>query len=544
VKKLQDFLVSLILLSCFLVSFSVFAQGWPTRYDGPDNGEDWGYAIAVDTNNNVYVTGWSENSGYYDYATIKYNPSGDSAWIRRYDGPSGRNDFAYAIAVDESGYVYVTGASYDLTTGYDYATIKYKPSGDTAWVRRYNSPSDNPDKAYGIAVDKNGNVYVTGVSSYDYATIKYTSTGDFDWIRRYDGPANDISEARAIAIDSSGNVYVTGHSKGEFSGNDYATIKYTSLGDTVWMKRYDVDNDQDEANAIAVDDSGNCYVTGETKNINNDFDYTTIKYKPSGDTAWVRKYDGIADEKDDLAYSVAVDESGNVYVTGWSQNSSAHYKYATIKYTPSGDSVWIRRYEGSVGSEDQASAVAVDESGNVLVTGRSEGSGTEFDYATIKYTSSGDTAWIERYDGPANDVDKAYAIALDKNGNAYVTGGSYNTGTEYDYATIKYSSTGGVQEEDLFDNAQNIYLEAYPNPMNKDVTIRYEVPVDSKVSLEIYDLSGTLVKTLVRENKKAGYHTVRWSGKNKFDKEVPTGIYFLSMETGNSKATKKLTILK
>lgn len=542
-KKFLNYLSAFFSLGLLLVSFSVFAQEWIQRCDGPDNGEDWGYAIAVDTNSNVYVTGWSEGSGYYDYATIKYNSSGDTSWIKRYDGPSGRNDYAYGITVDESGNVYVTGTSYDLTTNYDYATIKYTPTGDTAWVRRYNSPSDNPDKAYGIAVDKNGNVYVTGRSSYDYATIKYTPTGVIDWIRRYDGPANDISEARAIAIDSNSNVYVTGYSTGEFSQYDYATIKYTSSGDTVWIKRYNVDNDQDEANAIAVDDSGNCYVTGETKNTNNDFDYSTIKYTSSGDTAWIRTYDGPANN-DDLAYSIAVDESGNVYVTGWSEDSGLHYDYATIKYTPSGDIAWTRRYEGSVGSEDQASAVAVDESGNVIVTGRSEGSGTEFDYATIKYTSSGDTAWIQRYDGPANDIDKAYAIALDKNGNAYVTGGSYNTGTEYDYATIMYSFSSGVEEKELFSDAQNVKLEAYPNPMNRDATIRYQVPVESKVSLKIYDLSGNLVKTLLQDNKKAGYHTVSWNGKNKYEEEVPTGIYFLSMETGNSKATKKLTILK
>jgi uncharacterized delta-60 repeat protein len=542
-KKYLNYLSAFFLLGCLLVSSSVFAQEWINRYNGPDNGEDWGYAIAVDSSSNVYVTGWSEDSDYYDYATIKYTSSGDTSWIKRYDGPSNRSDQAYAIAADESGNVYVTGASYNLTTGYDYTTIKYKPSGDTAWVRRYNSPSDNSDKAYGIAVDKNGNVYVTGESSYDYATIKYTPTGVLEWIRRYDGPANDISKAYAIAVDTNSNVYVTGYSKGEFSGNDYATIKYTSSGDTAWIQRYDVDNDQDEAHAIAVDDSGNCYVTGETKNTNNDFDYTTIKYTPSGDTAWVRKYDSPAND-DDRAYSVAVDESGNVYVTGWSKDSGAHYDYATIKYTPSGDVDWIRRYEGSVGSEDQASAVAVDGSGNVFVTGRSEGSGTEFDYATIKYTSSGDTAWIERYDGTANDIDKAYAIALDKNGNAYVTGGSYNTSTDYDYATIMYSATSGIEEKGLFANVQNIKLEAYPNPTNKDVTIKYHVPVDSKVSLRIYDLAGKLVKTLIQENIKAGYHIVSWNGKNKFDEEVPTGIYFLNMETGNSEAIKKLTILK
>jgi hypothetical protein len=138
----------------------------------------------VDSNNNIYVTGYSWASGTgYDYATIKYSPdSNQPVWVARYNG-----DWAKAIAVDSNNNVYVTGSSWDLATNdYDYATIKYSPdSNQPVWVARYNGPGNGEDRAYGIAVDNNDNIYVT---SFDYATIKYSPdftctppvTGDFD----------------------------------------------------------------------------------------------------------------------------------------------------------------------------------------------------------------------------------------------------------------------------------------------------------------------------------------------------------------------------
>ncbi len=107
-----------------LISLSSFAQ-WVARYDG-GNGDDYASAITVDDSGYVYVTGWSSGT-YFDYTTIKYNSSGDIVWFRRYNGPG--NDSAYAIAVDDSGYIYVTGVSYGSGTGKDYATIKYLCAG-------------------------------------------------------------------------------------------------------------------------------------------------------------------------------------------------------------------------------------------------------------------------------------------------------------------------------------------------------------------------------------------------------------------------------
>ncbi|MCJ7831622.1 MAG: hypothetical protein MUP86_03795, partial [Dehalococcoidia bacterium] len=81
----------------------------------------------------------------------------------------------------------------------------------------------------------------------------------------------------------------------------------------------------------------------------------------------------------------------------------------------------------------------VDVSGNVYVTGWSYGSGTDYDYATIKYDTDGNEKWVARYDGPASDYDSAGALGVDGTGNVYVTGYSPASGTSYDYATIKYS---------------------------------------------------------------------------------------------------------
>lgn len=231
-------------------------------------------------------------------------------WVARYTGQvgSGGPNNAFAIAVDDSGYIYVTGTSYDTLSDMDYATIKYNSSGDTVWVRRYNGPDNSADDACAIAVDKNGNVYVTGESAgigtyYDYATVKYNSAGDAMWSRRYNYSSSiyNADGAYAIAIDKNGNVYVTGESdSGNGSNYDYATIKYDSLGNTLWVKRYNGPNNKgDAAYAIVADNSGNVYVTGVSPGLTS-CDYATIKYNSSGDTVWVRRYSGIVKGYEEL----------------------------------------------------------------------------------------------------------------------------------------------------------------------------------------------------------------------------------------------------
>jgi uncharacterized delta-60 repeat protein len=233
------------------------------------------------------VTGYSYNDyTSFDYATIKYNASGQELWVRRYNGPGNDWDEATAIAVDNNGNVYVTGYSVGQGTFSDYATIKYDANGQELWVRRYNGLGYYYDEATAIAVDNNGNVYVTGYSYgtfSDYATIKYNFNGQELWIVRYNGPGNRSDSATAIAVDNNGNVYVTGYSVGQGTFSDYATIKYNSEGQVVWVARYNGPcNSWDEATAIAVDNNGNVYVTGRSYGYSANYDYATIKYREVG----------------------------------------------------------------------------------------------------------------------------------------------------------------------------------------------------------------------------------------------------------------------
>jgi hypothetical protein len=107
-------------------------------------------------------------------------------------------------------------------------------------------------------------------------------------------------------------------------------------------------------------------------------------------------------------------------------------------YDSAGTSDWEVRYDGGNG-DDEAVGIAIDLTGNAHVTGKSQGSGTGFDYHTIKYDHSGNMIWRARYDNALpNGNDEPAAIALDPAGNVYVTGRSQGSGSGFDYATVKY----------------------------------------------------------------------------------------------------------
>ncbi len=435
-------------------AYSQGQQAWVSLYNGPGNGRDAAKAIAVDSAGNVYVTGasYGVSATDYDYATVKYDAGGHQAWVARYNGPGNSVDEAHAIAVDSAGNVYVTGTSHGgSATDYDYATIKYDPNGNQLWVARYNGPGSASDDASAIAVDAAGSVYVTGhsvsaypIPTYDIATIKYDAGGHQLWVARYDGPVNDNDSANAIVVDSTGNVYVAGSSNGGASGFDYITIKYNAGGSQLWAARYDgPGSGNDYATGLAVDKSGNVYVTGGSFGGSaTNLDYATIKYDPNGNQVWVARYDGPT-SADDAADAIALDSAGNVYITGHvDSGTSTNLDYATVKYDTNGNRLWASLYSGPGSDDDTPAAMALDRSGNVYVTGASFGGlSANFDYATVAYDTNGHQLWAARNDGAAHGDDRATAVAVDSAGNVYVTGSSDGSGgTTSSFATIKYGS--------------------------------------------------------------------------------------------------------
>jgi hypothetical protein len=119
-------LLASLLLFPALTRGATAVQAWMQRYNGPGNGTDYAFAVAVDASNNVIVTGYSIGSGgNYDYATIQYSSAGVPLWTNRFNGPGNSIDGAYAVAVGRSGNVIVTGGSTGSSSGYDFTTIKY-----------------------------------------------------------------------------------------------------------------------------------------------------------------------------------------------------------------------------------------------------------------------------------------------------------------------------------------------------------------------------------------------------------------------------------
>ncbi|MCJ7458277.1 MAG: SBBP repeat-containing protein [candidate division Zixibacteria bacterium] len=460
----------LTFLSVLFFALPLFAQSvdtaWVRRYNGPTNERDEICDIAVDGSGNIYVSGRS-NYDHFDYLTIKYYPTGDTAWIRRYGGSS--EESATAMALDGYGNVYVAGYSDNAGTGFDYTTIKYDQDGNFVWAKTYNGTANANDFVKAIAVDDSGNVYVTGESKNsgtenDYATIKYYPNGDTAWVRKYIGIYDE--KAFAIACDDSGNVFVTGQSATILTHYDYATIKYKPNGDTAWVRRYNGPRDSmDVALRIALDGSGNVYVAGASTGIGTGLDYLTIKYSPSGNQLWANRYDGPGSGFD-VVMSIAVDASGNAYVTGQSMgDTSTGNDIATIKYNPNGDTRWVRRYNRPHHCGDNAFDLAIDNKGNTYVTGFTicTNDPPRWDYATIKYDSIGNLLWDKIYDGPASDSDKAYSIVVDDSDYVYVTGISWGSGTYSDYATIKYVQflRGDANNDKKVTIADIVYLVSY-----------------------------------------------------------------------------------
>ena len=428
---------------------------WTNTYNGPINGDDEARAIALDVGGNVYVTGavFTNRSVYdTDYATIKYSPAGVMLWARFFNGAGNDTDVPYALAVDANSNVVVTGYSIGSGSGQDYATIKYSSAGVALWTNIFNGSANGDDTARAIAVDGIGNVYVTGDSTgsgsgQDYATIKYSSAGVPLWTNFFNGAVNGNDVANAISVNENGDVYVTGSTTAtNFGYTDFATIKYSAAGEPLWTNFFNgAANGADAAVAVKLDQDANVFVTGSSQigsNLGNDYAYVTIKYSPAGLALWTNFFNGTGSGQD-IATALATGTSGNIYVTGYSQVSGENFSYATIKYSPDGVGLWTNFLNLASTNFVTAFGLALDGSGNVYVAGGPilPASGSQsVNYATVKYSTAGVPLWTNLFVGTAKSNGQAYGIAVDASGNAYVTGDATDSGSGRDFVTIKYSA--------------------------------------------------------------------------------------------------------
>jgi hypothetical protein len=557
------YIVYIILAVC--LPSICYTQTWVARYDGPGKGYDAATALAIDDASNIYVTGYSVGPVFTnDYATIKYDSLGTELWVVRYNGPDNGDDIAFDLGLDNTGNIYVTGYSADSNSVFDYATVKYDSSGAELWVARYNGPGNHWDRANALAIDDNSYIYVTGFgegagTDNDYATVKYDSAGNELWVARYNGPGNYHDAASDVVLDAMGNVYVTGNSSGLVTHADFATVKYDTAGNELWVARYNGPAGfNDEAAAIVVDDLCNVYVTGFSADPDTMDDIVTVKYDSAGNELWAARYNGPLGGYD-RAYSLVLDSRCNVYVAGYGYGIGTSADITTIKYDSSGVEKWVARYNGPGNGSDVAFDIALDSAGNIYVAGFSNGIGTFGDYTVVRYDSAGTEQWVARYNGPGNHWDVVDEIVLDNTGNVYVTGYSVSSGINFDYATLKYSPTGVLEEVDFAIHDTRCNLIVSPNPFHQQTRIRYSI-LDTgymgkeirssnfemrKLALKIYDTAGRLVKSFDPGSSIENLESeVIWDGTDQSNRQLGSGVYFVTYGVGDYQQMEKLLLIR
>jgi cytoskeletal protein CcmA (bactofilin family) len=441
-----------------------------TNLDLP-NGDAEGHAIAVDCAGNSYVTGFFsgqildgalESVGGRDVFVAKYDADGNLVWAKRGGGEGA--DESFGITVDSEGYSYVAAVfeEADATFGTipltlvgvrDMAIVKYDPDGNVL-MAIHAGGTDATVEVHAVAVDEDGNIYVTGRfdltvdfggtsltsnGSRDIFVAKYNAAGSLEWAKsagNMQQDNEDFDEGKGIAVDADGNSYVTGFFCGDV---DFGGTTLSSIDDTadVFIAKYDTDgnlewvisaggSDHDEGQGIAVDKDGNIYVSGNfvgeaefdgitLNSVDESRDIFVAKFDTDGNIVWAKSAGGPEDDannEDEVNDVIAIDGAGNSYIT----------------------SVFF----GEANFDDITLTVVEDsepETGDVFVA---------------KYDAEGNAVWAVNAGGPADDI--GFGIGVDGSGNSYITGSFQEEITfegEEDDITVE-TEAAGEDEVDFF----------------------------------------------------------------------------------------------
>jgi methionine-rich copper-binding protein CopC len=419
------------------------------------------------TPNFLTATGWS--------FTTRPDP-----WIKQVGSSS--HDDVRAVTLDTSGNVYVAGDTLgDMpfnasAGGWDLFVSKYDSAGNTVWatpaIVQIGSSAD--DNVRGIAVDSAGDIYIAGYSAgnpitgsvsttFDAFLIKLSGTdGSVLWSRTLSTDREEV--ATRVAVDSADNVYITGYTYGSLDGRtpngtaDLFLAKYDSAGTKQWVTQFGAEDTASTTDGdyfvsgVAVDGS-NVLITGTVFDSVNAEDVYVVKYNSAGTQQWIQQFDH--NGSSDNGGGVAVDGSGNVYVACTTQDTAGAMNIYLRKYDATGTFLVDTPTFGASGINDVAYDVAVDGSGNVYVTGYTDGnlgsnvSSGGKDMYLLKYNSSLAYQWVRQLGTGQDDV--AYGIVADSAGDTFLAG--YTLGTLpantskglSDGFVLKYNAAGVLQ---------------------------------------------------------------------------------------------------
>jgi len=373
--------------------------------------------------------------------------------------------YGEAVAIDDSGKIVVAGPSYNGSDyDYDFAVVRYLSDGslDSSFGTggKVTTAIGGDGSGYAVAIDGSGKIVVAGWShngsNYDVAVVRYLSNGSLDLSFDGDGKVTTAigsgdDRSYAVAIDDHGKIVVAGQSHNG-SNDDIAVVRYLSDGSldtsfgTGGKVTTDIGSAADYGYAVAIDNSGKIVVAGLSHNRSN-YDFAVVRYNSDGSLDLSFDSDGMVTTdigSDDEGYAVAIDDSGKIVVAGQSRNGSSE-DFAVVRYLSDGSLDLSFDSDGKVTTaigtgHDYGRAVAIDGSGKIVVAGFS---GSNRDFAVVRYNSDGslDLSFgtggkVTTAIGSGNDYGRA--VAIDDSGKIVVAGHSQNNDGNYDFAVVRY----------------------------------------------------------------------------------------------------------
>ncbi len=603
----------------------------------PDGTEEWNRSLALSSNNhamviaiddsgNVHVAGGRRSSPDNFITTVKYTSTGEERWRAHYRDA----EYPSAIALSPWGDVYVTGYYYsDFTFNEHPLTIKYGKEGNHVTTFYYSSSGN----ANSVAVNSAGEVAVVGYLWYgshhfnDWFAAVYSPVDTLKWsithdIRMYEEQALDV------AMDVDGNVYVTGVvADFDYWGEPkFATVRYDSTGQLQWEIWHSGPGKYNVPVGLALDDSGNVYVAGTTGEAHYwggelplnwiGGTFTTVKY--------IQRLPDSEIGPMDLAIGVHQNthttECLNLYMLSSHFLKSLEFEVNEVTHFPqlidTGENLWglfgykltpslqtvridacgtsradsttcvsyefatglVTQEQGGIvssldgGLELVISAHSIKKDGYILVLPDDPAAldqTVELDslgkiapprnsmpgevVARYRTSPSGlltGTAWIE-FDlsvlHPVGVLDLSCLGIRDNSGEllrSFYDPNKESIGAQItDFGTYELILGANVLSRTVETNV--LILEPnYPNPFNPNTTISFEVAAFQHVTLEVFDVSGRKVVTLLDRVMSPGNHCVSWDGRSSGGSTVASGVYFLRANAGESYAVRKMLLVR
>jgi hypothetical protein len=408
---------------------------WSDAPPGTGNWEDGPQALALGPAGTIHVTGGitSTETGL-DYATRKYDPQGNRLWEALENGFGHGHEGACQTVFLPDGGIAVSGSSTVPGRSTEIATIKYGRDGTVVWTDRYLPPGTYANVS-GLSAGPGGSLYLSGTftgpdSLDDFVVIRYDAAGNRLWEAIHEATTASHTTASGIAVDAEGNAWVSG-----FDGGMIAE-KYGPDGARLWTARYPWEGQApySRGEGIALDAEGNAYVCGTAGNVGANSYYVTVKYDRDGNQLWEARHD--PHPGPDYGWRIAV-AHGAVYVAGSTGYGFRNVFSNFVAYDLSGNILWTAGCGAPDVEEFAVTGIAADAAGNFLATGHDEEASDPGNrrFATLKFDPAGNLLWKALSDG---EEDSPRAIAADAAGNIYVTGDTDNG----NILTLQYSPDG------------------------------------------------------------------------------------------------------